>query len=155
VASILGISVAELLSGGYSVAGRLVVRAEVPLVPAAHAGEYAVIDNFESRGRFDKVPLSVEVRRYTYALRVQGDSMVCDAGDSFPEGSIIVVEPEMKPQPGNCVIVLNAANETTFKRLVKDGSNLYLKPLNARYLIKPLGAAKVIGVVREFNKRFR
>jgi len=36
-----------------------------------------------------------------------------------------------------------------------DGGDLYLKPRNSRYPIKPLGSARVIGVVREFSKRFR
>lgn len=53
------------------------------------------------------------------------------------------------------MIALNTDNETTFKQLVKDGGDLYLKPLNSRYPIKPLGTAKIIGVVREFTKRFR
>ncbi len=155
VAKVLGISVAELLSGGSNVGGRMVVRAEVPLVSEVEAGNYTVIDNFKPKGRFDAVPVTVEVRRHTYALRVHGDSMVSDTGDSFPEGSVVVVEPELTAIPGDYVIVLNTANETTFKQLVKDGGDLYLKPLNSRYPIKPLGSAKVIGVVREFSKRFR
>ena len=155
VAKILGISVAELLSGGTNVGGRLMVRAEVPLVSEVEAGNYTVIDNFRPKGRFDTVPVSIEVRRHTYALRVHGDSMVCDAGDSFPEGSIIVIEPEMTASPGDYVIALNAQNETTFKQLVRDGGELFLKPLNTRYPIKALGRAKIIGVVREFSKRFR
>ena len=155
VAKVLGISVAELVSGGSNVGGQLLVRAEVPLVSEVEAGNYTVIDNFKPKGRFETVPVSVEVKRHTYALRVHGDSMASDSGDSFPEGSVIVVEPEMPPLPGDYVIVLNSANETTFKQLVKDGGDLYLKPLNSRYPIKPLGTAKVIGVVREFTKRFR
>lgn len=61
----------------------------------------------------------------------------------------------MEGIPGDNVIALNIANETTFKQLVKDGGDLYLKPLNSRYPIKPLGTGRVIGVVREFTKRFR
>jgi len=41
------------------------------------------------------------------------------------------------------------------EQLVVDGGEAYLKPLNTRYPIKPLGTAKIIGVVREFTKRFR
>ena len=155
VAQVLGVSVAELVSGGSNVGGRVIVVAEVPLISEVEAGNYTVIDNYKPKGRFDKVPVSVEVKRHTYALRVHGDSMVSDTGDSFPAGSIIVVEPEMKAQPGDYVIALNRENETTFKQLVKDGGDLFLKPLNSRYPIKPLGTAKVIGVVREFTKRFR
>ncbi len=155
VATVLGISVVELLSGGSNVGGRLLVRAEVPLISEVEAGNYTVIDNFKPKGRFDTIAVSVEVKRHTYALRVHGDSMASDTGDSFPEGSIIVVEPEMEAVPGDYVIALNAGHETTFKQLVRDGGELFLKPLNARYPIRPLGRAKVIGVVRELTRRFR
>jgi len=155
VAKLLGLSVAELMSGGSNVGRGLDVRSEVPLVSEVEAGAYTVIDNFHPKGRFETVPVSVQVKRHTYALRVHGDSMVSDTGDSFPEGSIVIVEPEMPPLAGDYVIVLNDANQTTFKQLVKDGGDLYLKPLNSRYPIKPLGAAKIIGVVREFTTRFR
>jgi SOS-response transcriptional repressor LexA len=61
----------------------------------------------------------------------------------------------MEAVSGDYVIAVNESNETTFKQLVKDGGDLYLKPLNSRYPLKPLGSARVIGVVREFTKRFR
>ena len=66
-----------------------------------------------------------------------------------------MVEPALPSSPGDHVIVLNTAVETTFKQLVKDGGDLDLKPLNTRCPIKPLGSAKVSGVVRAFTKRFR
>ena len=53
------------------------------------------------------------------------------------------------------MIAVDDKSETTFKQLIKDGGELFLKPLNLRYPIKPLGNATVIGVVREFTKRFR
>ncbi|MFL9670869.1 LexA family protein [Variovorax sp. AB1(2024)] len=155
VAKLLGISVAELVSGVSAGARGVDVRAEVPLVSEVEAGNYTVIDNFKPTTQFDAIPVSVPVKRHTYALRVHGDSMVSESGDSFPAGSILIVEPEMEALPGDYVIAVNHASETTFKQLVKDGGDLYLKPLNSRYPIKLLGNARVIGVVREFTKRFR
>ena len=99
VAELLGISVAELVSGGSNTGQGLDMRSEVPLVSEVEAGDYTVIDNFKPKGNFDTVPVSVPVKRHTYALAVQGDSMVSDAGDSFPPGSIIVVEPELAAVP--------------------------------------------------------
>ena len=155
VAAVLGISVAELASGGSNTSQGFDVRAEVPLVSEVEAGNYTVIDNFRPKGKFDSVPVTVPIKRHTYALRVHGDSMVSETADSFPDGSIVIVEPEMEALPGDYVIALKDGNQTTFKQLIKDGGDLYLKPLNSRYPIKPLGTARVIGVVREFTKRFR
>jgi SOS-response transcriptional repressor LexA len=155
VAALLGISVAELVSGGSNTSPGFDMRAEVPLISEVEAGNYTVIDNFDPKSRFDTVPVTIPIQRHTYALRVHGDSMVGGGPDSFPEGSIIIVEPEMEALPGDYVIVLHGENQTTFKQLIKDGGDFYLKPLNIRYPIKLLGKAKVIGVVREFTKRFR
>lgn len=155
VAQVLGISVAELISGGSNTSPGYEMRAEVPLVSQVEAGNYTEVDNFKRKGDYEMVAVSIPVKRHTYALRVHGDSMVSETGDSFPPGAILIVEPEMAPIPGDYVIALNTDNETTFKQLVKDGGDLYLKPLNSRYPIKPLGTARIIGVVREFTKRFR
>lgn len=155
VAQVLGISVAKLVSGGSNTSAGYEMRAEVPLVSRVEAGNYTVVDNYKRKGDFEMVAVSVPVKRHTYALRVHGDSMVSKTTDSFPEGSIVVVEPEMEALPGDYVIALNEHNQTTFKQLVNDAGNRYLKPLNTRYPIKPLGNARIIGVVREFTKRFR
>ena len=77
------------------------------------------------------------------------------SGDSFPEGSILVVEPQLTAEPGDYVIALNSKNQTTFKQLVKDGADDDRKPLNTRYPVKPRGNAEIIGEMREFTKRFR
>jgi SOS-response transcriptional repressor LexA len=155
VAEMLGISIAELVSGGSNTSPGFDMRAEVPLVSAVEAGDYTRIDNFKPADGFERVPVTIPIKRHTYALKVHGDSMVSEISDSFPDGSIVIVEPEMVAEPGDYVIALNESNETTFKQLVKDGGDFYLKPLNTRYPIKPMGTARIIGVVREFTKRFR
>lgn len=97
------------------------------------------------------IPTTVPVNRYTFALRVQGDSME----PRFTEGMLLIVEPELDPQHGDFVIVKNGSDETVFKQLVKDGADWYLKPLNPRYPIKSLGADTIIGVVRGVTEQFR
>lgn len=73
----------------------------------------------------------------------------------FKEGAILIVEPDMEAQPGDFVIAKNGDEETTFKQLVKDAGDWYLKPLNPRYPMKPLGKASIVGVVRAVERRFR
>ena len=143
------------LSPGGPTSSEAETLAQVPLVSEVEAGNFTVIDNFRPHAKFSTVSVSVPVQRHTYALRVRGDSMVSGTTDSFPEGPIIIVEPELQPQLGDYSIAVDDKSETTFKQLIKDGGELFLKPLNLRYPIKPLGNATVIGVVREFTKRFR
>lgn len=110
------------------------------------------VDNFHPGDNGESlVPTTVPVKRHTFALRVSGDSMEPE----FKEGAILIVEPELEAQPGDFVIVKNADEETTFKQLIKDGADWYLKPLNERYPIKLLGRSKIIGVVRAVERRFR
>jgi SOS-response transcriptional repressor LexA len=156
VAELLGISVGELMSGSNVTSASADTRGMVPLVSEVQAGEYTTIDNFHpGRSGLDLVPVNIDVRRHTFALRVHGDSMVSASHNSFPEGSILIVEPEMEAIEGDYVIAKNAAGQTTFKQLVKDSGESYLKPLNPSYSTEPLGSALIIGVVREFYKRFR
>lgn len=85
-----------------------------------------------------------------FALRVQGDAMVAPEGQvSFPDGSLIIVDPDLRAMTGDFVIVqLPNASEATFKQLVHDGGDAYLKPLNPRYPLKNLPAeGEILGVV--------
>ena len=125
----------------------------VPIISWVKAGSFTeCINDF---GEFEQIVTDCEIREHTYALRVIGDSMVSDAAISFPEGIIIIVEPSMIAISGDFVIAINGDNEATFKQLIKDGVDWYLKPLNNRYPIKPIGSANVIGVVRQSVMKFK
>ena len=128
------------------------VHGKVPLiswVQAGHASE--VVDLLHPGEGFEWIDTTCQIKRHTYALRVRGDSMSPD----FPDGSVIIVEPEFDPLPGDYVIAKNGDDEATFKQLIKDGADYYLKPLNERYPIKHLGDYHVIGVVRQLVRQFR
>ncbi|WP_434558048.1 S24 family peptidase [Pseudomonas sp. Z4-20] len=72
-------------------------------------------------------------------VEVEGASMASMSRASFPEGSLILVNAEAKPKPGQFVVArLKDSNEFTFKQLVRDAGDLFLKPLNPSYPIKPL-----------------
>jgi SOS-response transcriptional repressor LexA len=153
VAKVLGITVAELAAGESNISAGPDIGGAVPLLSDVQAGNYKEhVDNFHpGDGGEELVPTSVPVKRHTFALRVTGDSMEPE----FREGMVLIVEPDLDPSPGDFVIAKNADNGTTFKQLVKDGADWYLKPLNERYPIKLLGKAKIVGVVRAVERRFR
>lgn len=129
------------------------IRGSVPLLSSVQAGAFKeILDSDYSGGDgVTMISTTVPVNRYTFALRVQGDSME----PRFTEGMLLIVEPEMDAQHGDYVIVKNGSEETTFKQIVKDGEDWFLKPLNPRYPIKPLGSNTIVGVVRGVTEQFR
>lgn len=126
---------------------------KIPLLTNSQAGMY--IEEIEELRRenkhYEEIQTTIEINEYTFALRVTGDSMEPE----FPAGIVLIVEPDLKAVHEDYVIAKGDAQETTFKQLVEDGGEWFLKPLNSRYPIKPLGNHKIIGVVRGAEKRYR
>ena len=112
------------------------IRGRVPLIGWIQAGNYTeIVDNFHPGDAEEWMLTTERIRQHTFALRVQGDSMT----PRFPPGTILIVEPEESVQPGDFVVArINSDTEATFKQLVKDGSRLYLRPLNPQYPILPV-----------------
>ena len=74
----------------------------------------------------------------------------------FPEGAILDVEPELDALNGDYVIARNEHHEATFKQLIKDGGDWYLRPLNGRYPVKKFQQTdQICGVVRAMEIKFR
>ena len=68
-------------------------------------------------------------RRNVFALRVEGDSMI-DA--LINDGDIVVLEPTRTCNDGEMVAVwLKDENETTLKKLYREGDRIRLQPMNA------------------------
>lgn len=123
----------------------------VPLISWVKAGHFTEAAELASPGTaLDWIDTTVPARAKTFALRVQGDSMEPD----FPEGTILIVEPEMEAHAGSYVIAQNGDTEATFKQLIRDGGDWYLKPINPRYPLKPLDGCRIVGVVRAAERRF-
>lgn len=129
------------------------LKGQVPLISWVQAGAFCTAIDLHQPGiAEDWVDTTVPIKNHTYALKVVGDSME----PNFPEGTIIIVEPEMDPIPGDYVIARNEHHEATFKQLIKDGSDWFLKPLNPRYPIKQLKTTdEICGVIRSAEQRFR
>ncbi|EKO3629016.1 helix-turn-helix domain-containing protein [Vibrio metschnikovii] len=82
-------------------------------------------------------------------LKVEGDSMTSATGVSFPEGTLVLVDTERDHENGSLVVAkLEDVNEATFKKLVLDAGQRFLKPLNTNYPIMSVnGNCRIIGVV--------
>ncbi|MDD5033810.1 MAG: LexA family transcriptional regulator [Methylococcaceae bacterium] len=129
------------------------IRAYVPLISWVAAGAWREVVSPYPPGESEAlIPVTCRVGHDAYALRVQGDSME----PVFPDGGIIIVDPAVEPRHGSYVVVrLDEAQQATFKQLVVDGGNRYLKPLNPRYpLMEIRQSATLCGVVRQMVMDF-
>lgn len=131
---------------------------KVPLISWVQAGMWAEIqDNFHP-GEADEwiSPEHSKPKGRAYALRVDGDSMTSSTpgAQSFPEGTIIIVDPDAECLPGSYVIAKDVVTQrATFKRLMQDGGRWFLRPLNPGYDTQEIDdpAIRVIGRVIEFR----
>lgn len=125
----------------------------VPLISWVAAGNWREMGDQPEPGAHEElVPVSCRVSRDAYALRVQGDSME----PVFPNGSYIIVDPAQEARHNSYVVMrLDHAEQATFKQLVIDGSERYLKPLNPRYPLMPIQQSVTLcGVVRQMLMNF-
>lgn len=124
----------------------------IPLLSWVQAGMFTESEQQKLLSDVDTwIDSSVRGSASTFALKVRGDSMFNPNGmPSIPEGAIIIVDPDIQPDHGKIVVArLDGTNDITVKKLVIDGPQKYLVPLNPRYDNIPInGNCVIIGVVR-------
>lgn len=128
-----------------------------PVISWVQAGEWAEAHDPYPPGDgedFEEVPDTAGAN--VFWLRVVGDSMTSPVGMSIPEGHLILVDPDQEPENGSLVVAkLTDSDEVTFKKLVIDAGQRYLKPLNPAYeTVKINGNCRIVGVVREAKVKF-
>jgi SOS-response transcriptional repressor LexA len=130
-------------------------RIRVPLISWIQAGELSdVVDLFHPGEAVQwEDALKSKPGHHSYALLVEGDSMVSHTGaHSFPPGTVLIVDPERGANAGDYVIAKDVQTQkATFKQLTTDGARWYLKPLNTQYPTIEIDdpAMRVIGRVIE------
>ncbi|OOZ63939.1 transcriptional regulator [Solemya velum gill symbiont] len=101
------------------------IKGRIPLINWVQAGDWTEIaEGFAHEDAEEWREVTGKAHEGCFALRVKGDSMV--------------------------VARLDDSKEATFKQLVIDGEQKYLKPLNPQYPAIPInGNCTIIGVVRQ------
>ncbi|MEL7579047.1 S24 family peptidase [Pseudoalteromonas sp. D15MCD-2] len=135
------------------------LRGKAPLISWVQAGKWKEIDleNLQQASDITFYQHTANVSDEAFALRVKGDSMTSfTGGKSIPEGSVIIVDPNMQAEHGKVIVArLEDSNEATLKQLVIDGGAKYLKPFNNSYPTMPInGNCTIIGVVKQVIQDF-
>lgn len=115
------------------------LRRRVPLLSSVQAGSWKEIVEEQLQNVTEWIETTAKVSPFSFSLRVSGDSMDGPPGSgiSIPNGSIVIVDPEVEAVNGRIVVArVNGSNEATVKKLVIDGPNVYLMPLNP--IFKPI-----------------
>jgi SOS-response transcriptional repressor LexA len=114
-----------------------IVRGDVPLINWEKASEWCKNGKKVDPEDVEKwMPCPIEHGGGTFALIVKGDTMTSPfpGQRSYPEGTVIFVDPTVKITNGCRVIALIGENkEITFKEYREDAGKMYLKPLNPQY----------------------
>lgn len=124
-------------------------KSSYPLISSVQAGQWAEICEVLNVEDATFLPTTEKASDCAFWLTVEGDSMTSSVGVSFPSGTNVLVDPAVEPENGSLVVAkLEDVNEATFKKLVIDSGQRFLKPLNERFPIMPInGNCRIVGVV--------
>ncbi|ECA4811383.1 LexA family transcriptional regulator [Salmonella enterica subsp. enterica serovar Rubislaw] len=109
---------------------------EYPLFSSVQAGAFTANDYaYTERDAIKWIATTTKASDKAFWLEVKGHSMTAPQGGrpSFPEGMIILIDPEEKVEPDDFCVARMGGDEFTFKQLIMDGGEKYLRPLNPQY----------------------
>jgi SOS-response transcriptional repressor LexA len=119
-----------------NVAPAAVGSRRIPLVSYVQAGDMTeVVDAYAMGEGVEFLLTDLDLSSNAFALRIKGDSMLPE----FREGDVVMIDPAVKPQPGDFVVAKNGENEATFKKYRPRGIGAHgvtifeLVPLNEDY----------------------
>ncbi|WP_407084626.1 LexA family protein [Pluralibacter gergoviae] len=136
IAKALRCDAAWLLNGGAFMSINDVNSKRVPLISYVQAGALAEKNPIQAfDGNLEYVLTDLDVSEFTFALRIEGDSMEPD----FKAGDVVIIDPEIEPAPGEFVVAKNGGQQATFKKYrptsidMQGRQHFELIPLNDDY----------------------
>jgi len=131
----------------------------VPLISFVQAGPWKpVVDPYAPGAGEDYLLTHQTLGPHAFALTIQGESMLPE----FREGDTIIIDPAVRPAPGDFVVAKNGEEEATFKKYRPRGVNehgetvIELVPLNEDFpaLRSDRTPLQIIGTLVE-HRRYR
>lgn len=122
------------------------IKGRYPLISWVAAGAWSDITELPLEDA-TLYPCPVACSARTFVLRVQGISME----PTFRDGELIFIDPAAEARHGSYVVArLEDENEATFKQLIIEGGQKYLKPVNPNWpeQVTPInGNCNIVGSV--------
>lgn len=131
----------------------------VPRISFVQAGVWTeAVDPYAHGAGDDYLLTQLDLGPHAFALTVRGESMEPE----FKEGDSIIIDPDVKPAPGDFVVAKNEQEEATFKKYRPRGVNeqgeqvIELVPLNDDFpsLRSDYTPLHIIGTMME-HRRYR
>lgn len=152
----------EMLASGGRVEASNVIPASigtrrVPLISYVQAGCWTEASDAATVGDgFEYLLTDLELSGSAFALEIQGESMLPE----FRPGDRVIVDPEIQPHPGDCVVAMNGGQEATFKKYRPRGINergdtvFELVPLNEDFapMRSDQTPIRIVGTMMEHRK---
>jgi len=143
-------------AGNVSFAGSYIPGQRYPVLSKVQAGCWnEAVEAYTLKDIDLWLESDAHIQGEAFWLEVDGDSMTAPVGLSIPEGTFVLFDTGRDPANGNLVIAkLTDSNEATFKKLIIDGGQRYLKGLNPAWpLVSINGNCRIIGVAVETKLR--
>lgn len=129
----------------------------IPLISYVQAGCWTEASDAATVGDgFEYLLTDLDLSGSAFALEIQGESMLPE----FRPGDRVIVDPEIQPQPGDCVVAMNGGQEATFKKYRPRGINergdtvFELVPLNEDFapMRSDQTPIRIVGTMMEHRK---
>lgn len=160
LANVLGVTVDWLVKGSgddnVTYVAPYKPRQNYPLISKVQAGAWnEAIEAYTSRDVDHWYESDAHIQGQGFWLLVDGESMTSPSGLSIPEGTLVLFDTGREAVNGSLVVAkLTDSNEATFKKLIIDGAQRYLKGLNPSWPMTPInGNCRIIGVAIETKMR--
>lgn len=152
ILKLLGISLTGMPSRESNVGEDVRIRGLIPVISWVQAGSWCEVSDIYAVGDAEQwLPCPIAHGPRTFAVRIRGESMYNPhERRSFRDGDIIFVDPDRDALHRSLVVVkLTDSQEATFKQLIVEGDQKYLKALNPSWpepIIKIDSNAEFCGV---------
>ncbi len=111
---------------------------EIPLLGKIAAGTpIEAISNFD---KFVEIPSSLLPNGDSYALKVDGDSMI---DEGIYDGDMVIISKKTDVINGDIVVALIDSEEATLKKFRKKGDSIALEPANINYKTQIYGPDRI------------